>query len=67
MAKGSDLRRQPDEDDRKDGITFDKMGRMQYNPIFHTNHGKPFTVSDLIYLCKYYGVDGARIKYVEKR
>lgn len=25
--------------------------RMCYNPEFHENHGKPFTVNDLIFLC----------------
>jgi len=24
---------------------------MCYNPEFHENHGKPFTVNDLIFLC----------------
>jgi hypothetical protein len=61
LPKDTKQRRlEPDEDDRKDGITFDKQGRMQYNPSFHTNHGKPFSVSDLIYLCKYYTIDGPR-------
>jgi hypothetical protein len=50
----------PDEDDKKDGITFDKQGRMQYHPDFHPNHGKPFSTSDLIYLCKYHKLDGPR-------
>jgi hypothetical protein len=53
-------RLEPDEYDRLDGITFDSQGRMQYNPTFHTNQGKPFVVSDLIYLCKYYTIDGPR-------
>lgn len=25
--------------------------RMVYNPEYHHNHGKPWTVSDLVYLC----------------
>lgn len=25
--------------------------RMKYNPDFHENHGKPFTVKDLAYMC----------------
>jgi len=43
-----------------DGITYDKQGRMSYNPEFHFAHGKPFTESDLEYICKFYEVDEAR-------
>lgn len=43
-----------------DGITFDRVGRMKYNPDFHPNSGKPFTQSDLEYLCKYYYIDGVK-------
>ncbi|MER2005847.1 MAG: DNA-entry nuclease [Psychrobacillus sp.] len=25
--------------------------RMRYNPEFHENHGKPFTVKELSYMC----------------
>lgn len=53
-------RLEPDEDERKEGITFDKLGRMQYHPDFHDQHKKPFITSDNIYLCKYYEIDGAR-------
>lgn len=28
--------------------------RLRYNPEFHENHGKPFTVNELIYLCSSY-------------
>jgi hypothetical protein len=61
MARFEKQRRtEPDEDDQKDGIKFDKLGRMKYNPDFHPNHGKPFTLDDLIYMCKFYEIDGPR-------
>lgn len=41
-------------------ITFDNFNRMQYHPDFHENQGKPFTVSDLEYLCKFWGFDETR-------
>lgn len=43
-----------------DDITFDKHGRMQYHPDFHFSHGKPFSESELEYICKFYEVDHAR-------
>jgi hypothetical protein len=51
----------PREDDIKDGITFDKLGRMRYHPDFHPNHGRPYTTDELIYICKFYEVDGPRL------
>ncbi|MGF7046362.1 hypothetical protein J2T13_000838 [Paenibacillus sp. DS2015] len=53
-------KREPDEEDIIDGITYDKQGRMKYNPIFHTNHGKPLTLSEITYICKYYDIDGLK-------
>lgn len=50
----------PSEDDVKDGITYDKLGRMQYHPDFHPNHGKPFTDEDKEYLCMFYETDNVR-------
>jgi hypothetical protein len=44
----------------KDGIEFDRLGRMAFHPEFHPNHGKPFSESDLEYLCKYFDVDPIR-------
>lgn len=41
-------------------IQFDRFGRMLYHPEYHDNHGKPFTESDLEYLCKYYEIDHSR-------
>lgn len=38
-------------------VQFDKHGRMKYHPEFHPNNGKPFTESDLEYLCKYWEYD----------
>lgn len=49
-----------DEQDRLDGISYDPTGRMRYHPEFHPNHGKPFTTGELIYMCKYYDIDGPR-------
>ncbi|HIW33491.1 MAG TPA: DNA-entry nuclease [Candidatus Paenibacillus intestinavium] len=43
-----------------DGIKYDEIGRMKYHPDFHFSHRKPFTQSDLEYLCVYYGVDTTR-------
>ena len=48
------------EEDLKDGITYDKQGRMKYHPEFHPNHGEIFTNEELEYICKFYHVDGAR-------
>ena len=31
---------------------------MKYNPDFHPNHGKPFTLYDRAYMCYYYDIDG---------
>lgn len=41
-------------------IEYDNLGRMKYHPSFHENHGKPFSESDLEYLCKYIDIDGVR-------
>jgi predicted ArsR family transcriptional regulator len=47
---------------RKGGTPeYDRHGRMKYHPEFHKNHEKPFTESDLEYLCKFYDVDGAKL------
>lgn len=46
--------------DIEDGIQFDILGRMKYNPSYHENHGKPFTIEELEYMCKYYEIDGFR-------
>jgi hypothetical protein len=35
-----------------EGIDYTASNRrMRYNPEFHENHGKPFTVKELAYLC----------------
>lgn len=35
-----------------DGLEFTASNhRMRYNPEFHENHGKPFTVKELIFIC----------------
>lgn len=41
-------------------IEFDAWGRMMYNTEYHPNTGKPFTESDLEYLCKFWEVDNWR-------
>ncbi|CAM5662992.1 DNA-entry nuclease OS=Lysinibacillus sphaericus OX=1421 GN=LS41612_04505 PE=4 SV=1 [Lysinibacillus sphaericus] len=45
----------------KDDITYDKYGRMQYHPEFHFSHGKPFSESELEYICKFYEVNYTRM------
>lgn len=42
-------------------INFDNQGRMVFHPEYHENHGKPFSESDLEYLCKFYEVDSRRM------
>lgn len=39
---------------------YDNCNRMKYNPEFHFSHGKPFSASDLEYICKFHEVDGPR-------
>lgn len=41
-------------------IQVDNHGRMRYHPEFHPNHGKPYSDSDLEYLCKYWEHDHQR-------
>ncbi|GLC88230.1 DNA-entry nuclease [Lysinibacillus piscis] len=41
-------------------ITYDKFGRMNYHPDFHFAQDKPFSESNLEYICKFYEVDDAR-------
>jgi hypothetical protein len=41
-------------------VEYDQNGRMLYHPVFHPNHQKPWTESDLEYLCKYWEVDHHR-------
>ena len=39
----------------KDGVEYyASSGRMVYNPEFHENHKKPWSVQDLIFLCSSY-------------
>ncbi len=39
----------------KDGVEYYiSSGRMVYNPEFHENHKKPWSVQDLIFLCSSY-------------
>ncbi|MFJ5716566.1 DNA-entry nuclease [Neobacillus sp. NPDC093127] len=36
----------------REGIEYTASNhRMKYNPEFHENHGKPFTVKELAFLC----------------
>ncbi|MGG1638281.1 hypothetical protein [Paenibacillus sp. NRS-1760] len=58
--KGSIRRLVPDEDDKKDGITFDAQGRMMYHPEFHHNHSKKISTDEKIYIAKYVDIDGSR-------
>lgn len=36
---------------------YGKDGLMKYDPSFHDKQGKPFTREELVYLCKFHGVD----------
>lgn len=46
--------------DLDDGLRFDKHGRMIYHPDFHPNKGKPYTMEELEYICKFCDFDGLR-------
>lgn len=36
----------------RDGIEYTASNhRMKYHPEYHENHGKPYTLDDLIYMC----------------
>lgn len=35
----------------QDGVEYNSHGRMKYHPDYHENHGKPFTVKELSYMC----------------
>lgn len=35
-------------------IEYDSCGRMKYNPDFHFNHKKAYTVNELAYICSTY-------------
>lgn len=39
-------------------VTFDKQGRMQYHPDYHSNHGKPWKITEQNYLVQNYDVLG---------
>lgn len=40
-------------------ITYDKQGRMNYNPKFHRKHGTAWTLEDLTYLIEWHDIIGA--------
>jgi len=39
-------------------IKYDKYGRMNYNPEYHANNGKPWVKEDLKYLATWYDITG---------
>jgi len=41
-------------------LNYDNYGRLLYHPVLHPNHKKPYTESELEYLCKYWEVDGMK-------
>lgn len=41
-------------------LEFDQFGRMKYNPDFHFNHGKVMSEDDLMYLCKFWGLESVK-------
>ena len=52
------LNRQATPEETIEGIKFSLNGRMQYHPEFHFAHEEPFTLSELVYMCKYVQIDG---------
>ena len=40
-------------------ITYDRNGRMNYHPSYHSNHGKPWLTADEKYLIEMYEKIGA--------
>ncbi|MEB2276954.1 DNA-entry nuclease [Bacillus sp. ILBB4] len=36
-------------------VEYDSCGRMKYHPEYHPNHGKEYTMDELIYICSTYG------------
>ena len=44
-----------------DGLEYTASNhRMRYNPEFHFNQGKPWTMKDVLYLCGMWGESKAR-------
>lgn len=41
-------------------LEYDNLGRLKYNESLHFNHGKRFTEDDLMYLCKFWEVEGTK-------
>jgi hypothetical protein len=41
-------------------VEYDSHGRTMFNPSYHTNHRKPFTLDDLIYISKFIDYDGLK-------
>lgn len=39
-------------------VTYDRWGRMNYNPMFHGKQNQPWTTTDQSYLIKNYELDG---------
>lgn len=35
-------------------VQYDSAGRMKYHPEYHHNHGKPYTIQELAYICSMY-------------
>ena len=46
--------------EREEGLEYNSMGEMLYNPLYHAPKGKPWTTEDLVYLCKYHDIDGIK-------
>jgi len=38
---------------------YDRYGRMKYNPVFHENNGKPWSMEEIQYLKDWYDIIGA--------
>lgn len=41
-------------------VKYDKLGRMIAHPVYHPRTGKPWTLEEMIYLCKFHEYDGMK-------
>lgn len=40
-------------------VEYDRWGRMKYNPVYHENTGKYWTMEEIQYLIQWYDIIGA--------
>lgn len=46
--------------EREEGLKYNYMGEMLFNPLYHAPKGRPWSTEDLTYLCKYHDIDGLK-------